>query len=214
MAFFITLEGIDGSGKSTQLERLVSLIKDGTNGIFGDKYTPIWLTREPTKMTEAGRKICDLLKGQEKLTGEVSSSLFVKDRHEHSIKYISPRLSEGNIVICDRYDLSTYSYQMVQGIDFDFLYDFHGYKEEKTLIPDITIVFDVSVEIALERIRERGALEQFEVESFQRKLAQKQNEAINRLLERQPSRKILRINSEQSIEKVTEELFNKLREIQ
>lgn len=208
---FISFEGLDGAGKGEQIIRLLALIKDDTNGFLGDKYTSVWLTREPTKLTLSGRQISKgIRKGD--ISGEEASEMFIKDRIEHTQKYILPSLRGGSFVLVDRYDISTYAYQMAQGMDFDFIYNAHNYNGcEGAIVPDITIVLDVPVSVAMDRIcKRKSVIEQFEVDTFQEKVFIKQEEAIARLMEKQPKRLIVRINANQTIENVTAEIVNKL----
>jgi dTMP kinase len=206
---FITFEGIDGSGKSTQISRLLHAIRD-ENSPFGGKYSTVWVSREPTKLTESGKTISSAIR-QRVVSAEEATDLFIKDRIEHTRNFIRPRLKEGSYVLLDRYDLSTYAYQMTQGIEFEKLYQLHRYDDEGAIIPDITVVFDVPARVALERIAKRnGWVEQFEVPAFQIKLERVQNEAIQLIQKLQPQRKIIRVNSNQSVENVTKEMIEKL----
>ncbi len=217
---FITFEGVDGSGKGTQLEKIISVIKNNTNNFIGNKYTPIWISREPTKLTSSGRKISEgIIKGG--ISGEEASKLFITDRIEHTTQYIIPRLKEGNIVLVDRYDISTYAYQMAQGMNFDILYHMHNYaydifdmKNDGTIVPDITIIFHIPVDVAMDRINKRNeTLEQFEVNSFQHKVKYTHELAVTKIREKQPNRKIIWVNANQSIENVTKEMVNKIQDI-
>lgn len=206
---FITFEGIDGSGKSTQISRLLHVIRD-ENSSFGGKYSTVWVSREPTKLTESGKTISSAIR-ERIVSAEEATDLFIRDRIEHTRNFIRPRLREGSYVLLDRYDLSTYAYQMTQGIEFERLYQLHKYNDEGAIIPDITIVFDIPAKIALDRIAKRnGWVEQFEVPAFQIKLEKIQDEAIQLIQKLQPQRKIIRVNANQSVEDVTKEMIEKL----
>ena len=124
---FITFEGIDGSGKNTQLTRLVDAISDHNNGFPGDKYSTFWLSREPTKITRHGIDISNGITTEKGVSGDEAYPKFVKDRIYHTHNYILPRLAEGNFVLVNRYDISTLMYQYTQGVDFDKLYNAHNY---------------------------------------------------------------------------------------
>ncbi len=211
---FITFEGVDGSGKGTQLEKLISVIKDDNNDIFGNKYTTIWVSREPTKLTIPGTQISlGIRKGG--VSGEDASKLFIEDRVLHTHNYIIPRLLEGSFVLVDRYDISTYAYQMSQGIDFDLLFDMHKYSSKHgAIIPDITIIFNIPIDISMNRINKRnGTHEQFEVHSFQEKVQYNEREAIKLLLEKQPDRKFIYVNANQPVSDVTNEMIVKIKEL-
>jgi dTMP kinase len=207
---FITFEGIDGSGKDTQLTLLAKVIRDG-KVFFGDKYSPLWLTREPTKLTEPGKEISNLLL-QKELSKEKAAELFIKDRIEHS-KLIKQQLQH-SIVLSSRYDISTLTYQVAQGMDFDLLYQQHKYGEEHgALLPDITLVFEVPVEEVLKRLSKRTSqkIEYFEQEELLKKIEQTQKVIIQKLQEK--GRKILIINATQPIEDVTNEMIKKINEL-
>lgn len=207
---FITFEGIDGSGKDTQLLNLIDEIKTDNNNLFGDKYSTIWVTREPTKLTEPGKTICKLIKG-ESVSKEDATKYYIEDRKEHT-KIIKEMINH-SFVLSSRYDLSTLSYQMTQGMSFDELYKLHMYnKENGCLIPDLTIVFDIDAETSLKRVTKRSSddLECFEKLDFQKKIVDNLKYCINELKKRD-GRKIIVVNANQSIEKVKEEMINKIK---
>ena len=210
---FVTFEGIDGCGKGKQLENFLSLLLNDENDFLGDKYSTVWITREPTKLTKAGKAIAQGIRQREVGPLEAAKK-FVDDRIEHTDDYILPRYYEGSWILSSRYDFSTLSYQLTQGLPFSKLYDMHQYEAKKTIVPDITLLFDVPVEVALKRTAKRnGIKEQYEKESFQRLLVEKQEEALNELLRRQPERNIIRINGNQTPEKVAEEMQSKIEEL-
>jgi dTMP kinase len=145
---FITLEGIDGSGKSTQLRMLAGTLRERGN----DPLT----TCEPGG-TPLGRRLRDaFLETEETVAPMAELLLFAADRAQHVEFLIKPALAEGRIVISDRYADATFAYQGA-GRGFD----------EKTvkqvinlatggLVPDLTIFFDISVDDALARMNTRG----------------------------------------------------------
>lgn len=202
---FITFEGIDGAGKDTQLHRLAELIREGKP--FGSKYANIWITREPTKMTQAGTTISHLIR-QRQVSAEEAIKYYVDDRKEHT-QYIK-KILKHSYVLCSRYDLSTLSYQMTQGANFEDLYKIHEFGKDKgCIIPDITLVFDVPVSVALERISSRGGVREiFEKEEFLTKLKENQDFCITEL--RKKGRKVIVVNANQDRDKVTREMIEKL----
>ncbi len=208
MKKFFTFEGIDGSGKEAQLLAFVHALKNGCTYFKGNKHGPMWLTREPTKLTWYGEEICRLLK-TEHVSAEDATKLFVADRIEHTKKHIVPELKRNN-VLSSRYDLSTLAFQMAQGADFDELYALHNYgKRDGARIPDITFVLDLPPKVALQRIDKRGdKREYFEKDSFQEKVAKAQRFCIDKL-RALDGRTIVVVNANQTIPEVTDELLRK-----
>lgn len=159
---FIALEGIDGSGKSSQANFIVQWL---TEHGLGEK-NEIALTCEPTR-EGYGAEIREVLEGRAPFPGSIAfQELYVRDRKEHLEKFILPHLEKCDIVISDRYFLSTLAYGMAGGVPFETLMDLHAsIIGEKFIMPDITFLFDVSPEVAQERIHKRsggGPLEHFE----------------------------------------------------
>lgn len=141
---FITYEGCDGCGKSTQL-RLLSeyLTKHGIPHIF---------TREPGggKISEAIREI--LLSGKNmEMTDECEALLYAASRVQHLKDRVEPALAEGKLVICDRYVDSSLAYQAyARGLGLDFVRKINAYALEKYL-PDVTVFIDLTPEAAFSR---------------------------------------------------------------
>lgn len=144
---FITFEGIDGSGKSTQLRMLA--------GALRQRGVDCLTTREPGG-TPLGRRLREaFLETEETVAPIAELLLFAADRAQHVELLIKPTLREGRIVISDRYADATYAYQGAG----------RGFPEETVnqiielatggLKPDLTLFFDISVETALTRMRTR-----------------------------------------------------------
>ncbi len=207
---FIAFEGIDGCGKDTQLHRLVETIKEDDDYPFGNKYSNIWVTREPTKITSSGVEIARLIR-QRDVSGEEATEFFVKDRKEHST--IIKEMLEHSHVLTSRYDLSTLSYQMSQGMNFDELYEMHEYgKEGGCVIPDITLVFDLTVDEAFNRMSGRNSADEcFEKKDFQEKVRENLMFCIDELRKRD-GRKIIVVDASKSKEEVTREMIEKIAE--
>jgi dTMP kinase len=160
---FITFEGIEGSGKTTQIKLLAEY--------FASKGLDVVLTKEPGG-TRIGTKIRSLILDPEtKFTAKNTEVLlFYADRLEHVETVIKPALAEGKTVLCDRYIDSTTAYQIYgREVDPDFI------KTLNTLIqlmPVKTILLDMSPEEGLSRAKIRGQLDRFEQEeiNFHRRL--------------------------------------------
>jgi len=160
---FITLEGIDGAGKSTQLTWLREL--------FEDQGRAVLLTREPggTALGEALRTL--LLNPAEAMHAETEALLIFAARREHLARVILPALADEKVVLCDRFTDATYAYQGYgSGVELNKL----GILEQwvqGSLRPDLTILLDVPVEIGRQRTagsREADRFERERAEFFER----------------------------------------------
>lgn len=141
---FIVIEGLDGSGQSTQVKLLGDfLIKNGYNVVP---------TKEPTKDSEAGKKIRQILDKNTQVEPMDFQELFAKDRKEHLEKLIIPALKEGKTVISDRYFFSSFAYGASSGADLEQLIQINS----EFLMPDLSIILKVKPEVCLERIGKRG----------------------------------------------------------
>lgn len=140
---FIVIEGIDGTGKSTQSKMLKAALADLGNTVV--------LDHEPTN-GQYGKMLRDSA-----ITGRLSPQqeldLFHKDRRQHVAELILPELEKGNIVILDRYYFSTMAYQGQRGFDQAEL---RATNEAFAPKPDILFILDLPVKVALERIGVRG----------------------------------------------------------
>lgn len=184
-AFFLVLEGLDGSGKDAVLSHLLPRFYDEgkNNSLYIGKHQMVARTREPTGESASGRFIQQML-----ATGKLGAlppaevaGHYVADRKAHG-ELIRHLLTAGFVVLSSRYDLSTYAYQGAQGISFGDLYGIHQYDRGQTLIPDLTLYFDVSPKTALGRIAQRGSpLEYFEQEGRLAATREKYLEAVKAL---------------------------------
>ena len=198
---FIVLEGIDGSGKGTLMHIL-------RNYLLSKGYSneEILITREPSE-SGFGIEVKKLLKEEKdpKANATKFLDLYVNDRKEHLKNEIIPALERGEIVLCDRYKYSTIVYQAIQGIPKDDIIELH----EGMLIPDLVIIMDLPVDIALKRIgmdENRRQLEKFEQPGFLEKV-RKGFKELPKLL---PGENIIIIDSSKSIEKVAEKAKEEL----
>lgn len=142
--FLVTLEGIEGSGKSTHARRLFSFLEKA--GI------PCLLTREPGG-TPMGEKIRDLLLNPEsgKVDPLTETFLFEASRREHVKEVINPVLREGKVVICVRFTDSTLAYQGYgRKVPLPYLYYLNDIATDG-IVPDLTVLFDVEPEVGLAR---------------------------------------------------------------
>lgn len=146
----IILEGIDGTGKSTQAKLLASSLRDQGHRVV--------LSREPTDGAFGRRLRESATTGR--LSPEEELQLFLQDRREHVETLIEPALQGGQIVILDRYYFSTMAYQGVRGIDPQ---EIRCANEEFAPQPDLLLLLDLSLDTALQRIGVRdGKANEFE----------------------------------------------------
>ena len=152
---FITLEGIEGSGKSTNLVTIKSIL---------DQYKIDYvLTREPGggPLGPHLRKL--LLDKDQSISPSVEMLLMMADRRDHVDNLINPNLDKGIWVISDRYLDSTIAYQGGgRQLDIDLITSLSASLKLPT--PDLTLLFDLPVDVALERAKERSELDRFERE--------------------------------------------------
>jgi len=146
---FITFEGTEGSGKSTQVKRLGALLS---------KYRiPHLITREPggsRLSTHLRRWILNRL--DYRLAPKTELHLFLADRAQHVKEVLEPALRQGKVVLCDRYTDSTLAYQG-GGRGFDLrLLELMNQDATDGLTPDWTLLFDLPVEVGLKRALGRG----------------------------------------------------------
>ena len=196
---FITVEGIDGCGKTTQAEFIIDgLVKAGLSAK---------LVREPggDPISESIRKL--LLHAEESMSDRAEALLMIASRAQLTDKVILPQVINGTWVVADRYADSTLAYQgggrglSVQSLDS--INEFGTY----TLKPDLTFFIDISVDVANTRMRVKRDRIEKEGDGFQQRV----REQYLKLLENEPERVIL-INGEQSIEDVRTEIWNHVKE--
>ncbi|MCD6320608.1 MAG: dTMP kinase [Candidatus Desulfofervidaceae bacterium] len=156
MSVFITFEGIEGCGKTTQLKLLANwLVQQGKK---------IYITYEPGD-TSLGEKLREILLSPIlSPCAQAELLLYIADRVEHVQKQIKPALKQGKIVLCDRYHDSTLAYQGYgRKIDISFIQT--CFSCLNLPLPHLTFLLDCPVEIGLKRIKDRN-LDRIEQEEF------------------------------------------------
>ncbi len=159
---FITFEGIDGCGKSSQTDLAAEYLE--SRGIDFIK------TRDPGG-TALGSKIREILLNYEGHIASMSELfLYLADRAQHVEEKILPALSEGKVVLCDRYVDSTIAYQgYARGLDKQQILDLNSIVAYG-LMPDLTFVFDITPEVACSRLGEKKDRLEAECSEFHKKV--------------------------------------------
>ena len=154
---FITLEGPEGAGKSTNREYLAERLRE--QGI------DVLLTREPggTPLAERIRELL-LDPSDESMAADTELLLVFAARAQHLQQVIRPALARGCVVLCDRFTDATYAYQGGgRGLSVERIAQLEQFVQGE-LHPDLTLIFDLPVEIGLARAAARGRLDRFEQE--------------------------------------------------
>jgi len=157
--FLLTIEGIDGAGKTTLAKSLHDKLQS--------MQIPVILSKEPTD-GPYGKKIRESAKTK-RLPLERELFLFIQDRKEHVEKIIKPALKNGKVVILDRYMYSTIAYQGARGASVAEIYQEHC---DFAIEPDLLVILDLPIDEALARIKKtRGSTDEFEVKSYLKQVA-------------------------------------------
>lgn len=195
---FITFEGIEGSGKSTQAKLLAELLIK-----MGHKAT---LTREPG-WGKLGELIRRAILDERDLDLDPFSELclFCADRAQHVRDFIKPRLQEGEIVICDRYFDSTVVYQGFGRKLEKRLVNRIARASTLDLIPDVTFLLNLPVRAGLSRLQTRGEITKMDEEPLEFHEMIRQGYML--IAKREPGR-IRKINADREILEIHEEIKN------
>ena len=197
---FIALEGIDGSGKSTQIQYLAERLKE--------REIRCYTTFEPT-YSPIGSVIHQILSGRVKMDNRALAALFVADRMDHllnEVNGIAPMLEEGITVISDRYYFSSYAYQSVD-MPMDWVIQANE-ESRKILRPTATVFIDVPPKMAIERIvKGRASRELFEEQSRLEAVRERYLEAFERTKDTET---ILWVDGTRPVDVVAEAVWEKL----
>lgn len=180
---FVTLEGSEGSGKTSQLLPLAVFLRKQGEAVY--------TTREPggTPIGDQVREVLLTLKNQE-MTRRTEILLFQASRAQLVEQVIRPRLAAGEIVLCDRYADSTlayqgYGYQLFSLDQLRALVDF----ATGGLKPDLTLLFDVDVELGLRRKSQDGSLNR--LDAYEHEFYQRVREGYHKLVAQEPERWVI-----------------------
>ena len=157
-AKFITLEGIEGSGKTSSLKSITDLLDK--------KNISYVVTREPGGSSIGKELRAILLDPETEISPEVELMLMLSDRKDHVEKIILPNLEKGNWVVSDRFMDSSIAYQGGgRQLDKKLIISLSEYLNLPQ--PDLTLLFDLPVETSLSRVKARGELDRFEKEELE-----------------------------------------------
>ena len=185
---FIVIEGVDGSGKTTQAKILANKLSEKHKVLY---------TAEPSHGKVGVFIRNDCLYEERRLPTEVEALLFAADRIEHLQNELAPALSEGKIVICDRYIYSSLAYQGSAGLSLDWIKTINA----RALEPDFALYIDVPPEQVLERLqRKLSVMETLETQKKVREIYLKYVE----------KGELIRIDGEKDKAAVAQELFLKV----
>ncbi|KAB3531808.1 dTMP kinase [Alkaliphilus serpentinus] len=157
---FITIEGLDGAGKSTQINYMKSYLEK--------KGFKVLLTREPGG-TNIGEKIRDIVldKAHAEMDSVTEALLYAASRAQHVSQVIMPALTRGEIVLCDRFVDSSMVYQgRGRNLGFDAVKAVNDFAT-RGLEPNLTLLFNINPDTSLKRINERGPGDRLEEEKPQ-----------------------------------------------
>ena len=194
---FISFEGIEGSGKSTQIELLESSLRD-----LGHHVKKL---REPGT-TLLGERIREIfLEETDEIIDPITEAFLLYASRKHlDQNMLRKNLDEGCIVIADRYADATLAYQCHgKGLNIDFIDYIH--KESKLLTPDLTFYMDISAKKSKERISGRE-MDRMEVEPLE--FFEKVREGYLEIAEKSPDR-VVCLDANKGIEELESEIFNK-----
>jgi dTMP kinase len=205
----ITFEGIEGSGKSTQIKLVARHLVE--NNI------PHLITQEPSG-TDIGRKIGGILFNREHhdMCAETEAFLFCAARAQHVRETIMPALNQNRTVLCDRFSDATYAYQgAARGLNPEFIKVINDYSS-MGLKPNLTLLFDLPVEMGLKRATDRDNLlkdssfsDRFEKESLN--FHNKVREGYLNILKSEPARFRL-IDATRDVDAIQQEVLRHITE--
>lgn len=191
---FITVEGPEGAGKTTIIEKL--------SADFSDSGVPVLATREPGGI-EIAEKIRTIILDKEHtmMDGRTEALLYAAARRQHLTEKIVPALRRGEMVLCDRFIDSSLAYQgFARGLGIDEVYAVNQFAADG-LMPDVTLYFDIEPEAGLKRIAKNTGREINRLDLETIEFHQKVREGYKLLLSRFPGR-IVEIDAGQPMDNV------------
>lgn len=197
MGLFVTIEGNDGSGKTTVVQCL--------NEKLTALNLPVITSREPggIRISEAIRDLI-LNPALKEMSAATEALLYAASRSQHIDEKIRPALQEGNIVICDRFIDSSLAYQgYARGLGIQEVYQINLFAI-KSCIPDVTIFLEIDPEVAKQRLQIRERLDRLELEGDEFQL--KVKEGYQKIVDQFQNR-IVRVDANRPLKVVVDEVL-------
>lgn len=198
---FIVFEGIDGTGTTTQIERL----KDHYTLEYGNTPAPVQFTCEPTS-GEIGKLIRRALRKDISFTPDTMARLFAADRGEHLYgeNGIVSLINSGKAVYSDRYLFSSLAYQGLEGNS-----QLPHVLNKEYPLPEYLFFFDIDPDIAMDRVEKRAqGLEIYEKREFQKMVRMRYLDIIQKFEQNEPSMKVIRIDASSPIDIIAEKIWS------
>ena len=198
---FITFEGLDGTGKTTQIQALKKSLEK--------EEIKVLTTREPGG-TRLGEKIRNLIFENTDISLETETLLLFSARMEHLKKVIIPSLDRGEIILCDRFTDSTYAYQSGgDGLDEKKIEILEKWVNPH-LQPDLTFYFNLPINLVLKRIKKNRENEPYEQKKIP--LFKEIENGYKKRMEKFPQRFVM-VDCEEDIQKINEFIFFKINQL-
>ena len=201
MSFFISIEGFDGTGKSTQSK----LLKDGLEKANINSI----IVREPGS-TNFSEKIRNIIKENTEIEIMTELLLFQTSRSELVSKVIKPNLEKGKVVITDRYTDSSIAYQGYGGgIDINLIEELNKISTSD-LSPNLTFLLDMDVKDSIERTLKRNNEENEQIDKFENKdfdFHEKVKNGFNEIMKKNKNR-VIKIDASKEIEVISKKILN------
>ncbi|WP_053216975.1 dTMP kinase [Virgibacillus senegalensis] len=200
--YFITFEGGEGAGKT-------SVLKEVERKLKAEGYR-VTATREPGGI-EIAEKIRQIIlePSHTAMDGKTEALLYAAARRQHLIEKVLPALEQGQTVLCDRFVDSSLAYQgFARGLGMDEVYQINQFAISGQM-PDLTLFFDISPEVGLQRIADNVSREKNRLDLEKQQFHEKVYRAYHMLLEKFPER-IYPIDAEKDLDTVTEEAYRKI----
>jgi dTMP kinase len=196
----IVFEGVEGAGKTTQMQQLIHYLRSSSW-----KIGPLVATREPggTELGMALRRLLLESHSEEFVSNRTELLMYAADRAQHVETFLKPELEKGSIVLCDRFTDSTIAYQGYgRGLKLSLIKQLNAIATDG-LQSDLTFWLDINVESGLTRVRARGECDRMEQADLE--FHQRVQKGFTELAQQNPDR-IVRINADRSESEISEEI--------